>query len=541
MNILNKWELNNRNIEIKQFLGDPLKDLFVKNGSRSGFEYTNEKIFIPVIFQRFIGVDGEESDYYNKLYDVKRLINKNKSGNLFIDHGFDKQIDNNLISKLQNIWQIMEKESKASSDYITTEIFKPYLSEYADVRQKDLVIIKIKKLLDIYINIFGLGKLYELKNIVFHLVHWHNLYLPELFKNYDYIDINPKVMFFGKTSKREVYFFLLLNSMGIDILYFNPGEDCYLKELGKDGVISQITEYPRRLKEKPFPKERSSTTVLTEAKIVSEELREILHSDDSFLFRPWQFIDYELNSKVMHSTYEEIAIFAKEDAKMRTGWKAGQGSVTLSNFFTLIKGVHADQKRYWKEFNNIINQDMTIFVDSLPILNSQNELKKNEYYSSLSKDHILDKDKLMNSSFWPYKRFPIHVQKMISSKMILLCQLKGVKRDKSIPVEIQKIKVFSMLLNIPEIYLQLLQQFDFPGHVPKVIVYNNEKNGDMTLDDATLFYFMASLGIDVFIFNPSGHNDVEAYIEDVCYDKHYLEKMEFNLQYKSKSILGRFF
>ncbi len=435
----------------------------------------------------------------------------------------------------------MEQKNLVSSGHIVNNILSLHLAEYTDLRQKDQAKEKIQFVIDNYLKHFGTGKLYELKNIVFHLLHWHNLYLPPMFKNYDYLDVSPKVLFYGKISKREVYFLHFLNSMSVDVFYFHPAEDKFFTEVDKENKICQLIELPRRLKEKPFPQERSISTISTDAQKASEELRDTLHSDDSFFFKPWQFINYELDSKVLRSTYQDIAIFAKEEAKMRTGWNAGQGRVTLSNFFTLVKGIHSDEKKYWKELNELINQDMTLFIDSLPVLQSLNDLKKNEYYGSLNAEHVLDQDKLLKSAFWPYKRYPDHVQKFISSKMVPLCQLKGIKRDKSIPVEIQKIKIFTLLLNIPEKCLQLLQQFDFPGYVPKIVVYNNEKNGDMTLEDGTLFYFMASCGIDVFVFNPSGHNDVEAYIEEECFDKHHLEKLAFNLAYKSRSLLGRFF
>lgn len=541
MNNLNKWELNGRIIESVSYAGDPFNNLFAKNVSKAGFEYTKEKVIIPAAFQRYIGVDGDEADYYNKLYDLNNNLETLKNRYLFVNEGFDRKIDNREIMKLQTIWQDLEKRGNMTSQIIVNELIKPHIASYADIRQKELALLKMDRVVAFYLNLFGTGKLFELKNIVFHLLHWHNLYLPELFREYDYLDINPKVMYFGKISKREVYFLYYLHYMGVDVYYFHPGEDHFFADLDRENFLCQLIESPRRLQLKPFLLEKAISTVSTAAKQASEELRETLHSDDSFFFKPWQFITYELDSRVLHSNYEEIAIFAREEAKMRTGWNAGQGRVTLSNFFALVKGIHNDDKKYWKELNELINQDMTLFIDSLPLVPSIVTLKKKEYYDSLNSGHVLDQGKLLTAGFWPYKKYPEHVQKFISSKMIQLCQLKGVKRDKSIPVEIQKIKVFSLLLNIPEKCLQLLQQFDFPGFVPKIVVYNNENNGDMSLEDGTLFYFMASSGIDVFVFNPSGHNDIETFIDEDCYDKHHLEKLAFNLPYKSRSILGRFF
>lgn len=541
MNNVNKWELNTRKIEVLPYSGDPFNQLLVKNQQKAGFQFSKDKVFIPTFFQRYIGVDGDESNYYDRLYDLHTNLQVLKNKYLFFDKGLDKHLDNTLITKLQDLWQMMEKKNQVSSAFIVKQILYPHLKPYKDLQQKDQAAEKIRAVIDLYLKLFGHEKLYELKNIVFHMLHWHNLYLPGLFGEYDYLDINPKILFYGKISKREVYFLHFLYAMSVDVLYFHTAEDRFFTDIDKENTISQFKEYPRKLEEKPFPQKKSQSTVYTEAQRATEELRETLHSDDSFFYKPWQFISYELNSTVMHSTYEEIAIFAKEEAKMRTGWNAGQGRVTLSNFFSLIKGIHSDEKRYWKELNELISLDMTLFVDSLPALTTSSELDKKHYYEALDSKHILDQDKLLKSGFWPYKRYPDHVQKFISSKMVLLCQLKGIKRDKSMPIEIQKIQMFTLLLHIPEKFLQLLQQFDFPGKVPKIIVYNNEKNGDMTLGDATLFYFMASSGIDVLIFNPSGHNDIETYLEEECYDKHHLEKLAFNLPYKSRSLLGRFF
>ena len=541
MNSIKKWGLNTRTISATSYSVNPFSNPLIKNEMKPGFEFSNKTILIPTFFQRHIGVDGDEEAYYDRLYHLHSSLTTLGEKYLFIDNGLDRRLDNRLIAELQNCWQRLEVQGRISASTITESIVLPHLAAYKDLLQKDLAAGKIQEIIEAYLKRHGQGKLYELKNILFHMLHWHNLYLPGLFKDYDYLDVSPKVLFYGDISKREIYFLHFLYSMSIDVLHFHTERDCFLPDIDHENIMCQLVEYTRKLEEKPFPREKSLSTIATDAKKATEELRTTLHSDDSFFYKPWQFITYSLNSTIMRSTYEEIAIFAGEDAKMRTGWHAGQQRVTLSNFFTLIKGTHSDENKYWKELNELIEHDMTLFINALPMLSPSTELKKKEYYAILDSNHIPDTTKLLTSEFWPYKKYPDHVQKFISSKMALLCQLKGIKRDTSLPVEIQKIKIFSLLLHIPEKFLQLLQQFDFPAKIPKIVVYNNEKNGDMTIEDAIVLYFMASSGIDVFVFNPSGHNDIETYLDEKCYDKHYLEKIVFNLSYKSRSILGRFF
>ena len=57
----------------------------------------------------------------------------------------------------------------------------------------------------------------------------------------------------------------------------------------------------------------------------------------------------------------------------------------------------------------------------------------------------------------------------------------------------------------------------------------------MTRSDAVLLLFLNQIGVDVFHFNPTGRNDIEPYIEAEAFDSHWLEEVNFDLEFHGSS------
>ena len=46
--------------------------------------------------------------------------------------------------------------------------------------------------------------------------------------------------------------------------------------------------------------------------------------------------------------------------------------------------------------------------------------------------------------------------------------------------------------------------------------------------------------MDVIVYNPAGHNDIEIYIDDSMFNKHHLEEIAFNLPFKTFAVFGKY-
>jgi hypothetical protein len=85
---------------------------------------------------------------------------------------------------------------------------------------------------------------------------------------------------------------------------------------------------------------------------------------------------------------------------------------------------------------------------------------------------------------------------------------------------------------MPDVFMRLLQKFDYSQDVPKVILYNNEYNGELTRSDAVLLLLLHELGVDLVLYSPTGNKDLEQYVDDDVFDLHMLDDIVFDLEFK---------
>ncbi len=544
MYTVEKWSLNNKRLITKRASLQEFdsEDLFKKCPERVGFENTKEEVTIPTYMYRINGISGEEDVFYDKIFTLWEKLSRQKSLFLFFDKGLERKLDNKTIDYLQTGWDRLERSGRINSDTITNTVkTSGALKRFTDSKHNSLVLNSIKLFFDeFYACKKDKARPQEIKNILIHIVCWVNVYAESLLREFDFADKNPKVLYYGEANKREGYFLLFLGFLGADVIYINTESNAPYDKIDPQNVLTNCEQASRQLSLRPFPKERINKTLRTEAYSASEELRETLHSEDSMFYRPWQLVNYSVRAMRLFSTYEEITILAKEHALMRNGWEVFQGIVTIPNFFAKVLGVKKDVNQYYHDINTLIKSPKTKFFGSLPISKKVTSLLKVEYYSVCGRDGLINTEKLISSGFWPYKHLQKHVQMLIASSVKDFCQFKGIKRQKQYGVDEQKLVIFTTLMTIDDEMLQLLQMFDYPKEVPKCVIYNNEKNGDLIFEDSILIYFFSSVGMDVFIFNPAGRNDVEIYLEDSIFNTHHLEEIAFNLPYKSIAVFGKY-
>ena len=372
----------------------------------------------------------------------------------------------------------------------------------------------------------------DIKLIINYMIHWINIYSKGLFQKFNYMSVNPKVVFYGDISKAEVFYLILLSTLGCDIIYFNPKNSGTFHEIDKYNTFSKEIVYNYKGEIKPFPTS-TEDRVKTTACSAKEELNKTLFTDDSGFYRPWQFADYNVQVVTLNTTYEEIYIWMKEKAHIREGWKVKGSTVVVPNMFSKVCGTHEDIDVYFKEINQVISQKFTKFYNELPIMDVVHlEYGKfNQIYPSngFSEFNI---EEMINSPWWKYKELRSGLQKNIAEKIKELCLTPVIINVEKEDLRDLQVDIFSVLINLDTTILELLQAYDYPEEVPKIVVYNNEENGNLSFEDCIMLAFMNSMGLDIIIYNPSGYNDIENFIYTEQYDIHRLEDVSFKLRFK---------
>lgn len=540
---LEKWSLNNKELlAAKHIVEEPDdKTIFTSATKRPLFTYNDSSVTIPAIFLSLIGVKGDIEEYNAFLFDMNERLASLGSLYTRVETPLDKRFEPDLLNKMQKAWQPFGRAQDAkSSDLVDSFVNSGAVRMPADKNMKKHLASAMVKTLDFYKEQKDY-RFFENKNILFHIVFWYNKYCSRILDDFDFTGNNPTVMFWGALAKRELYFAYFLRMTGSDVICISGTEDKTLEEFsGSVDFVSKFS-FPRQIELTQFPTERPAAKLETVTRQHSDQLRDTLHSDDSFCYKPWQFIDYAVRPLTMRTTIDEISILSVEKAMIRQGWEAGAGRVTIPHFFSKINGVNANQNDFWKLYNKLRTLPKAEVFETLPIVKNKIKLMKNEYFMVLNSDRVVDPDKLLKAPFWPYLQYRNHIQKLIAEKCASLCSLDSFKRVRDLPPEMQKIEIFSRMMQLPPKILQLVQTFDYPGDVPKLIVYNGKSNQMLSQDDALVIAFAASAAIDVFVFNPAGQNDIEIYLEENDIDIHHLEEMEFNLAPKTRSIMGKFF
>lgn len=302
----------------------------------------------------------------------------------------------------------------------------------------------------------------------------------------------------------------------------------------------------------------------TDAFQAKEKFDEMFYDNESFIYKPWQFADYKVNVNTLKTTYEEITIWSQQEALLRPGWRIEGDRVYIPNLFSKINGLHKDSKLYMDDINLLIENNETLFFKRFPIYRRfpvQGIVKK--YSSLLNSDGVINKEKLLSSTYWRYKELKASTQELMADRIVEFCKLHDFWKyrnlkinlnlsmiDKisnyvtstsktSIDEKLMKISIFEVLTNLDKKILNLLQNFDYPKKIPKVILYHNRKSGTFTFADAIIIMFLNSLGVDIIIYSPGGTSDIENFVKSHYFDVHMLEEINNNLSYKKRGFFYR--
>ncbi|MBZ9636444.1 YceG family protein [Clostridium sp. FP1] len=543
-NSLNTLEIHSVNLDMDEDIINSLKTEIYK---RNKFKYNSNVVDIPNYFYRFIGIKNSEIDYYDNLYKLDKELKRIGAGYIRFSEGLDKDINIRFQNVLNDIWSKVGNVESIDVPTIINLISDNGL--FPDLPNKVLlrqIKNNLKGLIEYYIKSNETMDNQDIKLIINYMIHWIKIYSKELFQKFDYTTINPKVVFYGQISRIEVFYLILLSTLGCDILYFNPKESGTFQEIDKYNAFSKEIVYNYKEEIKPFPT-GTEDRIKTSAYNAKEELNKTLFTDDSGFYRPWQFVDYNLQAVTLNTTYEEIYIWMKEKAYIREGWKVKELTVVVPNMFSKVCGTHEDIDIYWKEINDVLTQKHTKFYNELPIMDvvhleygKFNLIYPNNAFSEFNIEEMI------NSSWWKYKELRFGLQKNMAQKIKELCLSPVIINVEQEDLRDLQVDIFSVLINLDGGVLELLQSYDYPEEVPKIIVYNNEENGNLSFEDCIMLTFMNSMGIDIIIYNPSGYNDIENFIYPQKYDIHRLENVSFELPFKKyvekkKGFFEKFF
>lgn len=502
---------------------------------RPNYSLENGTIQIGQILGKFLGIPVDADDYYNQLFDYAN--NTEWDLHLLSDESLDKAINNAHFQSIQKVINL-NQEQKLSINRFTAFL------DGEQLLLKSSVPVVHRKLREAMINTLELYakiekdglKNHELRRVLVDIVKWTINHLKQLLEHADPQKAMPKFLWYGDFNKSHQYFLLYLVKLGCDIIIFHPQGKDILAGVLEEPVFTH--HFPNNLPAEPFPKEKQSrkTTVAYRA---SKEIETILNQEGTGLYKPWQLRDYMPTSITLKTTYDELFILCKEIAMIRPDFEVKNGQVKIPSIFAKIQGVSKNRKEYWDRLQSISQLDNSLLIRKLPFTISSTSDFRFHYRNALGRDGFLNPENMMQSHYWPYSFLSTGLQKGIAHAIRKICEKPGLKPLPMEGLEDVKMYLFTQAMFIQKNIIQLLERFDYSQHIPKLIIYNNELTGALSRSDAALLLLLNRFGIDIVLYNPPGHNDIENYLDERLYDKHWLDDVVFELEYKEPSLFKK--
>ncbi|EPY2302639.1 YceG family protein [Clostridium sporogenes] len=508
-------------------------DILLPLNKRNGFIKSNSPI-VPTYFYRYIGMTKNQDEYYNNLYKLDK--NLSDLGDLYLRFisAIPFNTDHELIKKTANLWGNLDPFNDKKKIFLLSSIkLVKALPLSSNALIQDSINEGFNYIFDLYIKNTQNINATKIKNFTLKMLTWINKFIPKLFKNVDYNkneinDIfNPKIIYYGNIKSHEIYFLIFLSKIGCDILYINSHSDGAFLEIDKENTYSNIIELDSKSPLKDFPKGEVISRTETIAFKASNEIEEIIYDEESGLYKPWQFENYNVEPVTLKTTYDELKILWDEESRMRTGFKIENGTIYIPNIFAKISGVTEDINIYWKDLSYFKSKGTNLFISNLPFTEinySKQDLYRLSYF--LNKDGFINEDSLIKSEFYKFSYLKTSLQKTIIKKINDIFELPLFKKE--VTKEF-KLKILMTILNIDKNLIELLQSFDFPFKIPKLIIYSKDENG-FSDEDSIIITFLNLIGFDILIITPTGYNNIENQIPNKFYDIHQFEKINLNLE-----------
>lgn len=351
------------------------------------------------------------------------------------------------------------------------------------------------------------------------LLCWLKKYLPLLFDQYNG-DKMPVFLYYGVCgSVNEAYFMRLLARMPVDVMIICPDLSCQCKL--NDPLLYE-KRYADGMPLGDFPVRPDAMKLGTVAFQAEEELNTLLYRETG-IYRNRQF--KKAIAVTLGTTYEEIKILWRQEAKYRPNFEILDDRVMLPVIFSKVSGVHGRKDAYWNEIAGLMD-DETLVITELPYIKGidYNPVKGN--VTNFIRNGKLQIDKIKNHASYQYAFMREDMQDYLMDKLQQLLDMRLIKGTFTNGAEYT---IVATALNLNKSLLRVIQKFDFTKITPKVIIVHTGDNV-CSIEDSILTAYLNLCGFDIVIFTPTGYQSVERYFEQPVFMEYQVGEYMYEMQ-----------
>ena len=501
--------------------GDLFEDLKnTRRGENTSFFYN--------MFARINGCDNRNT-YVNNLYLLYQDLKKANRSIKVINN----KITNPSVDEISKI----KRGNYANENQLITDLKKNInlkCNTFVDVARDAFVdtMIETGKLMNMDLN--------KMMNKGIYILCWFQRYIPDLLGNTDIHSPAPILIYFGNVeTDTESLFLNMAAKLPIDVIIFNPEK----KGDKLTGERLYEVNFEETLKVNEYPTDGNNLSMGTMAYNAERDLDTMMYSDTG-MYRDMQFS--KANIIKLSTTYEEIKIYWKQEARFRPNFSTVDDIVNIPVMFAKISGVaNSDTDTYFQNIKDLL-------TDTTLIYKNENIYDRNCTVAagvpSFFKNGRLDREGIKHSQIYKYDYLRAETQDYILDKLSELLRRKTIAGTGQNGTEY---KIITIVLDLPKEILRFIQSFDFTKCPPKLIIVNTTETV-ISLEDSIIVAFLNLIGFDIVFFIPTGYDNVNKYFNNQIMEEHiignYLYDIaipDFNrlrsVKEKKKSFFSRLF
>lgn len=500
-------------------------------------------------------------DLFEDLKNTRRGENTSFFYNMFARiNGCDNR--NTYVNNLYLLYQDLKKANR-SIKVINNKITNPSVDEISKIKRgnyanENQLIMDLKKNINLKSNTFidvardafvdtmiETGKLMnmdlnKMMNKGIYILCWFQRYIPDLLGNTDIHSPAPILIYFGNVeTDTESLFLNMVAKLPIDVIIFNPEK----KGDKLTGERLYEVNFEETLKVNEYPTDGNNLSMGTMAYNAERDLDTMMYSDTG-MYRDMQFS--KANIIKLSTTYEEIKIYWKQEARFRPNFSTVDDIVNIPVMFAKISGVaNSDTNTYFQNIKDLL-------TDTTLIYKNENIYDRNCTVAagvpSFFKNGRLDREGIKHSQIYKYDYLRAETQDYILDKLSELLRRKTIAGTGQNGTEY---KIITIVLDLPKEILRFIQSFDFTKCPPKLIIVNTTETV-ISLEDSIIVAFLNLIGFDIVFFIPTGYDNVNKYFNNQIMEEHiignYLYDIaipDFNrlrsVKEKKKSFFSRLF
>lgn len=338
-----------------------------------------------------------------------------------------------------------------------------------------------------------------------------------------YEDI-PVILYYGDISQSELLFLHFMSRCGFDVIYITPNKNNFDLTYNKNlNGRMQIFQLPQSKESECYPTKAMKVKMATVAYSAERDLDTMLYGGDTGIYRSFQFPNSQ--SVTLKTTFEEIGILWKQEARFRPGFSTAGNLVSVPNIFAKISGVEeGDMDKYWDDVRSKLTPETVLIVKDKSSQQQEAAVDLSAYRQFYRNGEI-DSERLKASTLNRFSYLPDRIQDMLFYKLQETISSGFIK----LTGDNLMCAVMHFGLNLDKELTKIIQQFDFTRTIPKII-YIDTIEDQFSLGECIRTVMCSLIGFDVLIYTPTGYKNIESYVTNDAFEEHTLNQYMYNTE-----------